>query len=140
MALIFGMDEYAHQFLTKQYSYQAGFYSQVTPLIDFFSTIGEEDNILSKKMYIYLHEKRLDVCCFEYKRIIYLNSFECKHTEDHLYYALHLWKQIDLSQRMDNLYLAGTMPDKKKLIKELKRYILNVRTMDNVSYERVFLH
>jgi hypothetical protein len=139
MALIFGMDENIYQFLTKQYSHQAGFYSQITPLIDYFSTIGEEKNILSKKMYIYLHEKRIDVCCFGRKRIIYLNSFECKHTEDCLYYTLHLWKQIDLNQRTDNLYLAGTMPDKKKLIRELKRYILNVCTMDNISYERVLL-
>jgi hypothetical protein len=142
MALIFGMDEYAHQFLTKQYSHRARFYSQVTPLVDYFSTIGEEENILSKKMYIYLHEKYIDICCLGYKRIIYLNSFECKHTEDCLYYALHLWKQIGFNQKADDLYFAGTMPDKKKLIKELKRYILNVRTMDsgdNVFYERALL-
>jgi hypothetical protein len=140
MALIFGMDENIHQFLTKQYSHQAGFYSQITPLIDYFSTMGEEENILTKKMCVFLHEKRLDVCCFKHKHIIYLNSFECKYTEDCLYYALHIWKQTGFNQRMDNLYLTGTIPDKKKLIKELKRYILNVHTVDNVSYERAFLH
>ncbi|MDR2868188.1 MAG: DUF3822 family protein [Bacteroidales bacterium] len=140
MVLIFGIDKNTHQFLTKQYSHQAGFYTQITPLINYFSILGEEENILSKKMYIYLHEKRLDVCCFRYKRTIYLNSFECKHTEDCLYYALYLWKQIGLNQRTDNLYLTGDMPDKKKLIKELKRYILNVYAMDNISYERAFLH
>ncbi|KAA6350166.1 hypothetical protein EZS27_002432 [termite gut metagenome] len=137
MALIFGIDKNTHQFLTKQYS-QASFYSQVTPFIEYLSTIGEEENILSKKMYLCLHEKHIDICCLGYKRIIYLNAFECKHTEDCLYYALHLWKQINLNQKTDNLYLAGTMPDKKKLIKELKRYISNVRTLDsddNVSYE-----
>jgi hypothetical protein len=144
MALIFGMDEHTRQFFTKQYSHRAGFYSQVTPMIDCFSITGEEENTLSKKMYIYLHEKHIDICCFGYKRIIYLNSFECKHTEDCLYYALHLWKQIGFDQKADNLYLAGrTMPDKKKLIKELKRYILHVRIMDSgdkVSSERDLLH
>jgi hypothetical protein len=143
MALIFSMDENIHQFLMKQYPHQAGFYSQVTPLINYFSTIKDEENILSKKLYIHLHEKHINICCFGNKRIIYLNSFECKYMEDCLYYTLHLWKQIGLNQKTDNLYLAGTMPDKKKLIKELKRYILNVHTMDsgdNISYERSLLH
>jgi hypothetical protein len=141
MALVFGMDKNIHQFLTKQYS-QASFYSQVTPFIEYLSTIEKEENILSKKMYLCLYEKHIDICCLGNEHIIYLNSFECKHTEDCLYYALHLWKQIGFNQKADNLYLAGTVPDKKKLIKELKRYILNVRKMDNISYDEraFFLH
>jgi hypothetical protein len=46
-----------------------------------------------------------------------------------MYYILHTWKQLDLDQQSNSLYITGT-PDKQELINELKRYISHVIDAD----------
>jgi hypothetical protein len=46
-----------------------------------------------------------------------------------MYYILHTWKQFDLDQQSNSLYITGT-PDKQELINELKRYISHVIDAD----------
>jgi hypothetical protein len=138
IALLFGIDKNVYQCLIKQYPH-ANVYSHITPLIEYFSSCGygaEKD--LSRKMYIALHEQSIDICCFEYKRPIFINSFDYQHIDDCIYYILHVWKQIDLNQETNNLYLMGTIPDKERLMRELKRYIVNVyaiKTNDKIPFD-----
>jgi hypothetical protein len=122
--LVFGIDKNVFQFLTQQYP-QAAIYSQTTFLIEYFSTVGIEEN-LSKRMCICLHDKSMDICCFEYKRLLFVNAFECKQIEDYIYYLLYVWKQVDFNQEANKLYLMGTISDMKKFVSELKRYISNI--------------
>ncbi|KAA6349547.1 hypothetical protein EZS27_003058 [termite gut metagenome] len=137
IVLLFGIDKNVYQYLIEQYP-QANVYSHITPLIEYFSgcDYGAENNF-SRKMYIALHEQSMDICCFEYKRPIFINSFEYQHIDDCIYYILHIWKQINLNQETNNLYLIGTMPDKERLLRELKRYILHVyaiKTNDKILF------
>ncbi|KAA6336906.1 hypothetical protein EZS27_014964 [termite gut metagenome] len=134
-AIIFGIDKDVFQFLTQQYP-QATIYSQTTALIDYFSTIGVEEN-LSKRMCVCLHDKSMDICCFESKRLLFANAFECKQIEDRIYYLLYVWKQVDFNQETNKLYLMGTISDMKEFVKELKRYILNIfiiRSTDKIEH------
>jgi hypothetical protein len=137
IVLLFGMDKNVHQYLVERYP-QANFYSHITPLIENFLGFGdgaERDSF--KKMYIALHKQSIDICCFEYKRPVFINSFEYQHLDDCIYYILHIWKQLDLNQETTNLYFTGTMPDKERLLKELKRYISHVyaiKTNDKIPF------
>ncbi|KAA6314025.1 hypothetical protein EZS27_035296, partial [termite gut metagenome] len=123
-AIIFGIDKNVFQFLTQQYP-QAAISSQTTALIEYFSTVGVEEN-LSKRMCVCLHDKSMNICCFKYKRLLFANAFECKQIEDCIYYLLYVWKQVDFNQETNKLYLMGTISDMKEFVKELKRYILNI--------------
>ena len=127
VAIIFGMDKSAHTFLSEQYP-EAHFYSQSTPLIDYFSVKSRLGN--SKKMYVSIRREAIDIYCFERGHLLLTNSFECTHTEDRIYYLLYVWKQLEFNQERDELHLTGTLPDKETLMSELKKFILQVFIMN----------
>jgi len=127
IVLVFGMDKSAHSFLTGQYP-DARFYSHATPLIDYFSAKSRLGN--SRKMYASVRKNGIDVYCLDHGRLLMANSFECTHTEDRIYYLLYTWKQLDFDQERDELHLTGTLPDKEKLISELKKFVLHIFIMN----------
>lgn len=127
VAVIFGIDKSAYTFLKEQYP-EARFYSQSTPLIDYFSVKSRLGN--SKKMYASIRQEGIDIYCFERGHLLLANSFECTHTEDRIYYLLYVWKQLEFNQERDELHLTGTLPDKEILMNELKKFILQVFIMN----------
>lgn len=82
---------------------------------------------LFRKLYVYFHDKKLDVFCFDKNRFRYHNSFETVHAKDALYYILFVWKQLALDQQKDELYLLGDIPSKATFMEECKKYV--VKTM-----------
>ena len=112
---------------TEQYP-EARFYSQSTPLIEYFSVKSRLGN--SKKMYVSVREEGIDIYCFERGHLLLANSFECSHTEDRIYYLLYAWKQLEFNQERDELHLTGTLPDKEILMNELRKFILQVFIMN----------
>lgn len=127
VVIIFGIDKSAYTFLNEQFP-DACFYSQSTPLIKYFSIKSKLGN--SKKMYASLRNDAIDIYCFERGHLLLANSFECKQTEDRIYYLLYAWKQMDFDQERDELHLTGTLPDKETLMKEVKKFILQVFIMN----------
>lgn len=127
VAVIFGIDKSAQHFLNEQYP-EARFYSQSTPLIDYFSVKNRWGN--SKKMYASVRKGGIDIYCFERGRLLLANSFECTHTEDRIYYLLYAWKQLEFNQERDELHLTGTLPEKNVLMSELKKFIQQVFIMN----------
>ncbi|WP_321333163.1 DUF3822 family protein [uncultured Bacteroides sp.] len=123
IAVIFGMDKSAHQFLSEQYP-QARFYSQVTPLAEYFSVKSKLGN--NKKIYAHIHHNTMDIYAYEHGHLLLANSFECKETEDRIYYLLYIWKQLDFNQERDELHLTGSISDKERLTKELRKFVSQV--------------
>lgn len=121
--ILFSIDKSTFAFLNEQFP-EACFYSQSTPLIEYFSVKSKLGN--SRKMYASLHNDAIDIYCFEKGHLLLANSFECTHTEDRIYYLLYVWKQLEFSQERDELHLTGTLPDKESLMKELRKFILQV--------------
>ena len=127
VVIVFGIDRSAYSFLTEQYP-EARFYSQSTPLIEYFSVKSRLGN--SKKMYVSVREEGIDIYCFERGHLLLANSFECSHTEDRIYYLLYAWKPLEFNQERDELHLTGTLPDKEILMNELRKFILQVFIMN----------
>ncbi|WP_321481328.1 DUF3822 family protein [uncultured Bacteroides sp.] len=123
IVVIFGIDKSTHQFLTEQYP-EAKFYSQVAPMSEYLSSKSRAGN--SRKLYASFQPSNMDVYCYERGRLLLVNSYECKFTEDRIYYLLYLWKQLEFDQEKDELHLTGTISDKEKLTKELKTFISQV--------------
>ena len=85
VVVIFGIDKSTYAFLNEQYP-EARFYSQSTPLIEYFSIKSRLGN--SKKMYASVRKDAIDIYCFERGQLLLANSFECMQTEDRIYYLL----------------------------------------------------
>lgn len=79
-----------------------------------------------RRMFAYFHDKCLDICCFEQRRIHFANVFDAQHSHDAIYYLLFAWKQLGMRQQEDELFVLGEMPDKEWLAQRLKVYIANV--------------
>lgn len=126
IVIIFGIDKSACSFLSERYP-EAVFYSHSTPRIEYFSAKSKLGN--SKKMYAAIGAESIDFYCFERGHLLLANSFECNHTEDRIYYLLYIWKQLDFNQERDELHLTGILPDKENLLKELRKFILQVFIM-----------
>ena len=127
VVIVFGIDKSAYTFLKEQYP-EAHFYSQSTPLIDYFSVKSRLGN--SKKMYVSIRREGIDIYCFEKGHILLANSFECMQTEDRIYYLLYVWKQLEFDQKRDELHLTGALPDNEGLMNGLKKFILQVFIMN----------
>ena len=127
LVIIFGMDKSAYSFLKEQFP-DARFYSQASPLSEYFSIKSKLGN--SRKMYVSLRPKAMDVFCYERGHLLIANSFECEQIADRIYYLLYIWKQLNFDQERDELHLSGTLENKESFIKELKKFILQVFIMN----------
>ncbi len=127
MTVIFGMDKSAYLFLKEQYP-EAKFYSQASPLSEYFSTKSRLGN--SKKMYVSLRKHATDLFCYERGHLLLANSFEYEQTADRIYYLLYTWKQLGFDQERDELHLTGILADKENLVTELRKFILQVFIMN----------
>ena len=85
---------------------------------------------INRKLYAYMHDKKMDIFCFEKNRFKFFNSFQVSHSKDALYFTLYVWKQLGLDQQRDELHLIGEIPDKDWLLYNTKLYIKKVLTLN----------
>ena len=130
IAVLFGIDRSIF-LLIKGYYPDARFYCQTATLIEYFAVKSRPGD--SRKMYVHLNPDSIDVFCYEKGHILLINSFNCKVTEDRVYYLLYTWKQLQLDQEKDELYLTGNLRDRYNLLKELQRFILQVYIMKSTE-------
>lgn len=78
---------------------------------------------IHRKLYVYFHDKKLDVFGFEKNRFKFFNSFNAEHAKDALYFILYVWKQLGFNQMQDELHVSGNVPDKDWFLYNTKLYI-----------------
>nr|WP_302829840.1 DUF3822 family protein [uncultured Bacteroides sp.] len=127
IVVLFGMDKSACTFLNEEYP-NIKFYSQASPLIEFFATKSRLGN--SRKMYAHLRKDAIDIYTYERGRLLLANSFTCKEMNDRIYYLLYIWKQLGMEQERDELHLTGSLSDKDQLLPELRKFIRQVFIMN----------
>lgn len=126
LVVVFGMDRSAHAMLSEQYPH-ARFYSQISAMSEYCSVRSRAGS--DKKIYASVRSNAIDLCCYERGGLLLANSFECKETEDRIYYLLHVWKQLELDQERDELYLTGAINGQEAWIETLRKYIQEVVVM-----------
>lgn len=82
-----------------------------------------------RKLFAYFHDKKVDICSYEQRRLHFANSFDAQHAHDALYYLLFVWKQLGMNQTEDEMFVVGDMPHKEWLMERLKSYLKNVHTI-----------
>ena len=123
VAVLFGMEQQLHQFITERYP-KAQLYASIGPLIDF----GAEKSYASAQRYclVQIHKRHIDLLCLANGAPIFVNSFKTRETADTLYFLLNCWQMLDLSQTDDTMHLIGTSRHAKTLVKELERFIREI--------------
>lgn len=123
VAVLFSIDKLTHQLLSDYFP-KARFFASVSPAIEYLTLRCEQRKSESKKAFAILHPDSLDIVAFESRKLMLANSYRASNLYDKTYFLLNAWKQLDMDQEKDFLYLAGT-PQEKQL-DFLKKYLRNV--------------
>lgn len=126
--LLYAMDSEVYEFCSRSFI-DPRFYSHLTPQI----RLWEQDSIKrnsAAQMYVALHEKRIDLCCFRQGELLLVNSFEVSRAEDILYYILYVWKQLGLDQEKDGVFIHGKPDVANRVMELLRTYLRNVNPVE----------
>ena len=83
-----------------------------------------------RKLFVYFRGKQMEVFAFAHNRFRFSNRYEVVNANDAAYFILHVWTQLALDAREDELYLCGTMPDREALIAGLKKFVQKVTVIN----------
>lgn len=78
------------------------------------------------KLFCYFHDKRIDICAFRKGRVRFCSSFDVTLTPDAVYYILNTWQALAMKHN-DILCLAGNIAGLEQLMKELKKFVKNIK-------------
>ena len=86
------------------------------------------------RMVIYRQPDGIDVLCFSRQQLLLSNHFRYESTDDAVYYALYIFKQLKFSQLYDYIYVAGV---EEELQEKLKKYIQHVEAVgeEDIEYD-----
>lgn len=79
-----------------------------------------------RKMYAYLHDRRMELFAFRGNHFSFCNSFDAARASDAAYFILHAWTLMGYKAGEDELHVAGECTDGGKLITLMREYLANV--------------
>lgn len=123
LEVVFGMNEIIYEFCCRSLL-NPQFTHHISPLLSFW----KKQCILKAccQMYVNLHEKMVDIVCFNGGKLLFANSFSFEQLNDILYYILYVWKQLDMDQLTDLLSISGNYDIKLRILALLRNYIQNI--------------
>jgi len=124
-------DFFNRTFVNPQFVYH------LSPLLSYFGERTKLGN--ANRLIINLQDKGLDVMYFAPSGdLVFANHFKCRHLNDAVYYIFFIWKQFNLNQLKDFIYIVGNSPQKPDLIKQVQKYVHNVIPVNITPSEHFF--
>lgn len=119
-SLLFDMDNEVYEFLVRSLM-NPQFIHCLSPLL----TAWQEESLACypKQVYIFIHEKILDMICFEHGELLFANSFAYEAANDIIYYIIYVCRQLGINQLEDNLHFCGSKEDCYPVMPEVEKYI-----------------
>lgn len=101
---------------------------RITPLIRSIWTYLHRKSFIgmSKKLYGYFHDKKLELFAFSKNRFKFYNSFELDSSRDAVYFIMYVWEQLGMDKTSDELHLVGDIVDSDGLKISLSQFIRKV--------------
>ena len=87
-------------------------------------------NGIRKKLYVFFHDKRMEVFSFDKTRFKFCNSFDTEHAQDAVYYILYVWQQLGYNAQHDEIYLTGTIPETRWMTEALQHYVQKTNILE----------
>lgn len=82
-----------------------------------------------RKLYAYLHDRKMELFSFRQNRLSFCNTFEATHAADAAYYLLAAWQQLGFKADADALHLVGSHAEKEALKNMVSEYIPNIQEL-----------
>ena len=127
LAIVFGLDKNVHQLITDDFP-RARFYASASTLAEFFAERSAGGKML--KMYAYIHEREMTLFVYEHGRMLFVNTFESAHAIDYQYFILNVWKQLEMDQLTDMLFVVGDNGIAAQLTTSIATYIKSVELIN----------
>ena len=101
---------------------------RITPLIRSIWTYLHRKSFIgmSKKLYGYFHDRKLELFAFSKNRFKFYNSFELDSSRDAVYFIMYVWEQLGMDKTSDELHLVGDIVDSDGLKISLSQFIRKV--------------
>lgn len=80
----------------------------------------------NKKLFVYFHDNKLEICSFNRNRFAFCNTFEIKDMHDAIFFILGVWKQIGGNVLSDDLFFMGRIAQREQFTNEMKKYLRRV--------------
>ena len=103
--------------------------SALTPILRRFSTKGVVGNP-QKRLFVYRHEKSIDIAVFEETRLIMVNSYPAQTETDVAYYVFNVGKQLALDNATTAFYTAGQHDLRNRVVEALQQFATNVYSIN----------
>ncbi len=84
-----------------------------------------------RKLFVYFHDKQLEVFCFQQNRFRFSNVYEATRLNNILYYILYVWKELGMNTACDELLLLGNIPNREQLDEELRKFLQRCYVIDD---------
>lgn len=102
--ILFSIEKSTFQLLNEQFG-ELTFSPTLSSIIEYCSEKSRSDDHIN--MYLYLRKRVMDILCLNRNKILFCNTFAASDNNDRMYYALYVWKQMNMSQEKDKLFLFG---------------------------------
>ena len=121
VALLFGMDKYAHQLLCEHFP-KGRIFACISPLTEHFAQQSQESSC--RKLYAHCRKSSMEILAFDKGKLLVINTYPCQYVNDRIYYLLYIWQQLGFNQEKDQLWLAGDI--KEEMLTELNKFLRQV--------------
>ncbi len=118
--VVFGLDPEIHAFCSRSFI-QPVFIPAVAPLLCLWKRQSRVS--LPARMQVVVASNRMDVGVLRQGRLLVANSFAITGVEDCVYYILYVWRQAQLDQQQDQLFLSGEFTLCQSILQTLHVYI-----------------
>ena len=124
LSILHGINEDVFEFFNRTFS-DLKFIHHLSPTLFYFVEKCRMGN--NTKLVVNLQNAGLDILCFTPSGdFVFANHLKYNHLNDALYYIFFLWKQFNLNQLKDFIYIVGNSVQKPELIKQVQKYVHNV--------------
>ena len=122
LQLLFYLDNEVYQFLMRSLV-NPRFIHSMSPLL----LSWQKKSLASypKQIYAFIHDKMLDIACFERGEMLFLNSFDYENESDIVYYMMYICRQIGANQLEDNIYFCGDKNECSSVASIIRKYLRN---------------
>lgn len=86
-----------------------------------------------KKLFVYFHDKKIDIFCFNKNRFKFTNSFDVSHSQDAVYFMMHVWQLMGYDVKNDELFMMGKIENPQLYVDNLQRYINKVYVINPIA-------
>lgn len=82
-----------------------------------------------RRVYVYCHDQKVDICIFEGTRILLLNTFEVQSPTDVAYYTFNLAQSLGLEKDKQPFIILGEEGKTQEIVKQLQLYVADVASL-----------